>query len=978
MNRLRGVVVVIAILAFPISGRAQEAVLAGAVTDTTGGVLPGVTVTAHHLATGNTFVAITDERGAFRLPVRVGGYEILADLQGFGTAKRGAVELLVGQTVMVNLQLAPAGLQESVTVTGEAPLLDTTSSVVSGNIDPRQMQELPIQGRSWQDLAMLAPGSQRNESGDSPTVRNRRDFQVNLDGQQTTSVLVTGGGFGTGAQQQPLYSQDSIAEFQFISSRFDATQGRSIGTQVNAVTKSGTNDPRGSFSGFFRDDKFKTRDFVTGTVLPYENQQLSGTFGGPIIRNRAHFFANYEWEREPNTTVYTTPYAAFNVQLPNVRKQKMAGARLDWQLNSQSRLMSRWNYGIEVQPNSGGGSSHPSATTENKRHNDEAFITLTQVLGPRALNELRGGFSSFYYYNYSVVDWPNHPMAASQGVTVGTPRITFSGFTVGPAANNPQRLGQNVWSIRDDYSYSFDARGRHDVKVGGEFLRLFGFTSNCRGCMGQYDASGAPPPANIQALLPVWNDPTTWNLDALSPLFRRYDVTVGTLQTYQHRNTYGAWVQDNWALTQRLTLNLGVRYDLAMGALANDIAVPPFLEAGRPNDKNNFGPRVGLAFTLTPRTVVRGGYGLYFGEIANTTTSRTQSWTQLTGATIENLPVRANFGSTPFDGPIPTFDQAKQSYCHVRNVPGCIRESLEQILDPKAKVMYSHQASAGFQRQVGDAMSIEGDYTYQGERGGFYSHLTNVTYNPATGANYPFSDVSRRAFPLFGRIGFERYARDGNQHALVLALTRRLANRWSGSATYTLAGYWDKEAQPLSGLEEVPFEVQPDLGNEYTLTEGDQRHRAVFSGILDAGFGFQVSGIYFYGSGMRRATSWGGDVRGIGGTQQGGRMVPAASCETAEARLGVNVLRGSDGSCIIPRTAFVGDPLHRVDLRLQRTFRFGRASVSPLIEMYNVLNHANFGSYTTTVDNTRYALPNVSSNVAYQPRMLQLGFRSTF
>ena len=107
-------------------------------------------------------------------------------------------------------------------------------------------------------------------------------------------------------------------------------------------------------------------------------------------------------------------------------------------------------------------------------------------------------------------------------------------------------------------------------------------------------------------------------------------------------------------------------------------------------------------------------------------------------------------------------------------------------------------------------------------------------------------------------------------------------------------------------------------------------------------------------------------------------MVPAASCETAEARLGVNVLRGSDGSCIIPRTAFVGDPLHRVDLRLQRTFRFGRASVSPLIEMYNVLNHANFGSYTTTVNNTRYALPNVSSNVAYQPRMLQLGFRSTF
>jgi hypothetical protein len=350
----------------------------------------------------------------------------------------------------------------------------------------------------------------------------------------------------------------------------------------------------------------------------------------------------------------------------------------------------------------------------------------------------------------------------------------------------------------------------------------------------------------------------------------------------------------------------------------------------------------------------------------------------LTGATVENLPVRANFGSSPFNGPIPSFDQAKQSYCHVRNVPGCIQESLEQIIDPKAKVMYSHQASVGFQRQIGTTMSVEGDYTYQGERGGFYSHLMNVTYNPATGANYPFADVTRRAFPLFGRIGFERYARDGDQHALVLALTRRLANRWSGSATYTLAGYKDSEAQPLTGLDEVPFEVQPDLGNEYTFAEGDQRHRAVLSGIWDAGWGFQLSGIYFYGSGMRNSTSWGGDARGIGGTQQGGRMVPAASCAVARTRLGYDTLTGSDGSCIIPRNSWAGNPLHRMDMRLQRRFQFGRVSFTPLIEVYNVFNHENYGSYTTTVNNARYGLPNVNSNVAYQPRMMQLGFRSTF
>jgi hypothetical protein len=958
MNLLRGLIVVGAILALPFTGYAQEAAVSGTVTDTTGGVLPGVTVTARHVATGNTFVAVSDERGVYRIDVRIGGYELNAELQGFATVTRGGLELLVGQQVVANLQLSPAGLTESVTVTGEAPLVDTSASSVAGNIDPRQMQELPVQGRNWQDLAMVAPGSQRNEAGDSPTVRNRRDFQINLDGQQTTSMLVVGSGRGTGAQQQPLYSLDAIAEFQFVSSRFDATQGRSIGTQVNAVTKSGTNSPAGSFSGYFRHDRFKSADFVTGTVLPYQNQQLSGTFGGPIKLNRAHFFANYAWEREPNTTVFTTAYPAFNIQLPNDRKQKVAGTRVDWQLSPQTRLMFRGNYGNEVSPNSGGGSNHPSAVTENKRHNNELYATLTQVLGPQTLNEIRGGLSSFYYFNYSPIQWAQHPMAASQGVTIGTPRILFSGFTVGPAANNPQRLGQDVWSVRDDLTFAFNAKGRHDIQTGGEHLRLLGFTSNCRGGQGEYDVTGIRPPANIAALLPVWNDPTTWNLDALSPFIKQYRVTVGTLQTYQHRNTYAAWFQDNWAITSKLTLNLGMRYDLAIGQLANDLAIPPFLEAGRPEDTNNFGPRVGFAYSLNDRTVVRGGYGVYFGEIGNTTTSRTMTWVQMTGATALNNPIRANFGSSPFNGPIPTFAQAKQSYCPVNNVPGCILEGLDQIIDPSAKVMYAHQASGGVQRQLGETMSVEADYTYQGERGGFYSHLMNVGYDPATGFNYPITDQATRPYPLHANIGFERFTRDGNQHNIVTALTKRLSNRWHANATYTLAWYKDKEAQPLSGLTEVPFPVQPYLGNEYTYAEGDQRHRAVVSGIWDLGYDFQLSGLYFFGSGQRRETSWGGDVGRVGGTAQGGRL--------------------RTDRTIVPRNNFVGDPLHRVDIRLQRTFRFGRVSATPLVEIYNMFNHENFGSYTTDESNARYGLPNVNANVAYQPRTLQLGFRTTF
>jgi hypothetical protein len=293
-----GCLIVIAmVVAWPAAGHAQEAVLAGAVTDTTGGVLPGVTVTAVHEATGNTFESVTDGRGAFRLAVRVGSYRITAQLSGFQTVTQLNVQLLLGRQADVSLQLSPATLQETVTVTGEAPLIETTESTVGANIDPRQMEELPINGRNWMDLALLTPGARRNESGGY--VQNRQGYsQTNVDGQQVTTIYHSGGD-----NEQPQWSRDSIGEFQVVANRFDATQGRSSGMVVNAITKSGTNDFSGTVGGYFRNDMFNAADFVAGRVLPYSNQQTSGTIGGPIIRDRLHFFAAYEYERQPQTFV---------------------------------------------------------------------------------------------------------------------------------------------------------------------------------------------------------------------------------------------------------------------------------------------------------------------------------------------------------------------------------------------------------------------------------------------------------------------------------------------------------------------------------------------------------------------------------------------------------------------------------------------------------------------------------------------------
>src|SRR5712671_825684 len=314
---VRSLIFVGTILTVPALAYAQEAVLSGLVTDSTGGVLPGVTVQAQHEATGNTFEAVTDARGSYRMPVRIGIYKITTQLQGFNTATRVGVELLVGQTVAINLQMSPSGVAESVTVTGQSPLVDTNTSSLGGNIDQRQVTELPSNGRNWMSLALLAPGNRTNDQGATP-VQDRldvREFQVNVDGLPVTANLGTG--------NQGRYSRDAIAEFQFISNRFDATQGRSSGVQVNAVTKSGTNTLSGSLVGNFRDSKFNAEDPVLLRVVPYSNQQISGAAGGPIVQNKLHFFGNYEYERQPLTGIWKTPYPAFNVQLQGIRNVKL-------------------------------------------------------------------------------------------------------------------------------------------------------------------------------------------------------------------------------------------------------------------------------------------------------------------------------------------------------------------------------------------------------------------------------------------------------------------------------------------------------------------------------------------------------------------------------------------------------------------------------------------------------------------------------
>jgi hypothetical protein len=976
------VIVVTAMLAIPGVGYAQqEAVLSGTVTDSTGGVLPGVVVRAVHEASGNSFEAVTDAGGGYRLPVRVGVYRINAELTGFNAVTQTGLQVLVGQQVTVNIQMQPATLQESVTVTAEAPLVDVTRSRVSGNIDPRQMQELPVQGASWMNLTMLAPGSRVNAVSEIPITSQASSVgvQMNVDGQQVTNMVALG--FG-----QPRYSRDAIGEFEFVSNRFDASQGRSMGVQVNAVTKSGTNAFAGTVSSYFRSDRFNAADPVVGRVLPYSNQQVAVTFGGPIQRDRFHFFGSYEYEREPQTFSYTTPYPRFNGSLTGTRKEFKSLARVDYQFSPGTRLSvrgSRFDNRVPYDPRYTGGSNRTMASAiGTNRRSEQVLATLTQVLGNQAVNEVKGGHSMFHWNQFPHVKNPNTTPGMTPGL--GAPSIQLSGFTLGQShAITPQDIGEDFYTIRDDLSLSFNRGGRHDLRVGGEYMYHFTFETVCNQCMGVIDARGGRVPANIEDLVPDVNDVSTWNLAALSPITRFYQRAIGMdaspfsrpagaqgFTEYAPRHVYAFWFQDNWAVSPRLTLNLGLRYDLSVGAFVNWVDFPPLIEGGRPDDTNNIGPRLGLAYSLTDRTVLRGGYGVYYAELTGQPAVFTlRNVQQITPQILNDG--RPDFASNPFNGPAPNFEEAERLLCTTNRVPGCLRRNVGNFVAPDLKTPYSHQASAGMQRQLSETMAVEADWVYTGNRGILGARNINTSFNPETGANYPFNDISKRPLPDWGNLSVNRPHTKNDYHALQVGLTKRMSNRWQASATYSLGAQWNFDQLPLNpGCEhvmtwsattgftcDVPVTLVPDIAeNDWYLTN-EQRHRATFNGIWEAGYGFQVSGLYIFGDEGWETPQSGVDVRNLG---------------TSSGRLRAN-------GTLIERNSFNRKAMHRMDLRVQRRFQFGgRVSIDGIAEVFNVFNRANYESYNLNEGNARFGQPNAHSNIAYAPRVLQLGFRAAF
>jgi hypothetical protein len=253
-----------------------------------------------------------------------------------------------------------------------------------------------------------------------------------------------------------------------------------------------------------------------------------------------------------------------------------------------------------------------------------------------------------------------------------------------------------------------------------------------------------------------------------------------------------------------------------------------------------------------------------------------------------------------------------------------------------------------------DTTGIQADYVFSGVRDDAVSTNVNLTYNPATGINYPYTDRAHLQYPQFRNVTQFRPLGYSNLHSLQTAVTKRLSQNWQASATYTLSAYRQGFHSPAP---DIP-NLAADLGGVYGLGVGDQRHRAVFNGIWQLKYGLQLSGIYFFGSGERLATTYGSDAR-LTGDSRGNRLRP-------------------DGS-IVPLNNFVGKPIHRVDMRLQKTLAVGpHIKAEGLLEVFNAFNHANYGAYVTQENNSQYGKPTQTPTINYAPRTAQLGFRLTF
>jgi hypothetical protein len=928
----------------PALAQQGTAILQGTVMDESNAALPGVTVTARNEETGVTRSVVTDETGRYRMPaLPTGPYTVSAELPGFRTEERSGIQIVVGQAASVEFQLKISSVQETITVAGEAPLVDTQRSHVASTIEEKQIQELPLISRNFLSLAALVPGAGRNTS---PTGTQPLAFGAS-DSRSNYTTIIDGGDLDDDVWGAPVQSfmQDSIKEFQVITNRFDAEYGRATEAVLNVVSKSGTNDMSGSAFLFARDDAFKSKNFFEASKPQFDQQRVGGTVGGPIVPNRTHFFGAYEYVNEDRPLTVSipasSPLSRENGTFEAGRLSQLFSGRADHQLNSNHNLMARGLYEKFESMGSFGGTSAYSFGREQTRTSASFLAQETAILSTRMVNDFR-----FQYRNTDVHWTPN-----SNDPT----EIRPSG-RIGSA----EFLQQEARHRYQFYDTLYFTTTNHNIKAGGEVTMME--TSYCA-CGRQSGYFTFATDAAFDA-----NNPATWPI--------RFDQAINLSAIPLPDQYFGVFLQDDWRLTDRLTLNLGIRWDVDMRVRDNDTMRRAFqLERNQPLraildenpgvDLDNVDPRFGFAYSVSPSAVVRGGYGIYHSRarmfmqaLANDQLTSESFVAVVTDPQrLRNYPdINAILGGTP------------------QQFAATGLRSMSNVIANDFEVPYAHNATLGFTHQFGDTVSLSMD--------GVYSRTLN--YYQKRVANLPdtFSATNRAGTPTnpykygFGQI--LEQASDGRTKyaALNVGLMKRMSDRYQAQVSYSLS------KADLVGVNtgfNTPSRANAGVEVDSGPTLNDMRHRLSAAAVVQMPLGIQASTIVVANTAPPFAIRAGTDLDGDGTSSEDrpdGLPLNAGGVRSQGNLDIINAFRAARGLSQVTLDE-LGQQNHyfSVDVRVSKSFRLGGArSLELMAEVFNLFDRVNFGSPNGTLTSPTFLQLSSTS----EAREAQFGVRFRF
>ena len=983
------------LVAFAATANAQQTTgnITGRITDAQGAAVPGVTVTGKNEATGFVRSEVSDAEGIYRLlALPVGTYDIVAELSGFNKFERKALVVNVGQTIPVDISLVVAGVTEQVVVSGDTPMMNTTSSEVGGVVDMTRIESLPLNGRQFANLAVTIPGVGLGFHSDptkttqyTPQIAggNGRNVNYQIDGGDNNDDTVGG--------LLQLFPLEAIQEFNFITQRYKAEYGRSNGGVMNIVTKSGTNAYSGSGFMNFRDQGMNAKtfreEFSNLEKQDYRRYQYGGSVGGPIVRDRAHFFAAAERTQQDTTQavstgglfpdqdgVYTTPM-----------RENLFTAKGTVQATPTQFLSVRYGRNTNSQVYGANAQTVPENWGDSENTFNSFNVNHNWIVGVGKLNEFIFQFADF-----------GNVVAAR----TGDPQESFpNGTTIGYNTNTPQTTEQRKFQFKNDFSWSKAGMGGlgHDFKVGVNYIhepRLYITFSS-----GSTDYA-------YRHLNNDLNSP----IDLIT---RNKPGASANLPMDQ----YGFYIQDDWRVNNRLTINAGLRYDLVTGFDIDQSNVPNYIAltgaaaAGRFNgvpgfeefgnkpgeDTNNIQPRIGAVYDLRGNgmDIIRGGWGIYYDY----------------GYTNANI----LFPGLSAQGGSGVVFQVSDSLgiCRGGRVNGQCPGGLFAVGDPVSSVESQNEVNPNgpfFGSNV-SAPGIRQPWTSQTSIG--WSHQ----FTPSTVMDIDFTDSRGHdlgvRWPLNTRInnGPRRYA-DLNLNpanptmnmsigrskyqGISFGIRRRLDRGIQLSAWYSLA-----KATGVGGqsLDELTTNLVQDSTNPLADVQdgpgmrSDARHRVSISAVIQAPWGVTISPIFRYRSALPMNIWYGYDLNADGvnndvyttafkftGVDDEGNpsFEETGPCET------VNCGRGAS--------------LTQMNLRVGKRFGLGGRSALELFgEVFNLFNAKNpshfQGSspltraarvFTGTAENP-VANPDFMRPLAYagdtgQPeqRVGQIGFRFTF